>query len=107
MKTQERGVVLAAVVITALICAVAAYTVLLMATSRARQAKFYRERDAARYAAEAGMIWAREQKLWTDPRWSSGPGTDVTINGFDVDIVLPACASSPCETRTLQAKVIY
>ena len=99
---------LGAAVITALLCAVAAYTILLIATSQARRAKIFQERYAARYAAEAGLVWAKEQ-LWSDSTWSSGvgPPADLTINGFDVDIDLPPCTATPCETRQLKAKVIY
>ena len=107
VKTHERGFALAATVITALLCAVAAYVVLLIATSQARRAKVFQERYAARYAAEAGLVWAKEQKLWTTPTWSSGAGADVTINGFNVDINLPPCTATPCEARKFEAKVVY
>ena len=106
VKAHERGFALAATVITALLCAVAAYVILLIATSQARRAKVFQERYAARYAAEAGLVWAKEQ-LWANPTWSPNPGTDVTINGLAVDILLPTCSSNPCEERQLQAKVIY
>ena len=111
---SERGAILGLVTVMALACAIASYTVLMMAGSDVRQGGFYEGRTESRYAAEAGLIWAMQQ-LWVDPYWQSAAGTtDVTVdvNGrpVNVDIIMPSCgvvAPTPCPSRSLQAKVVY
>ena len=106
MRCQQ-GTVLPLTVAIALLASISAYTILMMARAQALQARFYRERTLARYAAEAGIVWAM-QRLWNDPAWSSGAGTDFTTpEGVAVDIVMPSCALTPCERRQLQAIVTY
>lgn len=74
---SNRGAILVFVMGTALVCAIAAFTVLLMAVSNARHARSTRERVKARYLAEAGQVYARE-RLWTEPAYC--PGAPVTLD---------------------------
>ena len=97
-----RGAALWIVIVTALICSVAAYTMLMMAVSQARRGQFYANRTKARYAAEAGLVWAM-QRLWQAPTNFTAGTTDVTVDGMNVDVI-GACNPGPC---TLQAKVMY
>lgn len=104
---SEDGYVLALVVLSALVGAIASYTLLAASVAQARHARLFQTRAPAVYAAEAGLVWARAQ-LRNNPTWSSPAGnTDVAINGANVDIIMPVCENNPCESRRLQARVVY
>jgi hypothetical protein len=117
-RAGERGLAtLLVTVITAFVFSLAAFAVLLMGLSRAQQnSPIDPNRLRARYAAEAGLVWAMA-KLWDDPGW--GPGKTWTIvdtdgdgklvlpNDTKVDIILAGCLFAPCEDRKLQAMVTY
>ncbi|MBI2495743.1 MAG: hypothetical protein HYW10_04165 [Candidatus Omnitrophica bacterium] len=61
----------------------------------------------ARYAAEAGLVWAQQQ-LWVTPTSSFAGNPDITIGGIGVDITVnPPCGATPCPPQTLQARVSY
>lgn len=113
-SSNERGVALGAVIIMSVLIAIGAFGVMLVATSRGQTSAMHADRLRAKYAAEAGMVWAMQQ-LWRDPRWSSDEdrvNPDVTINGVDVDVItLPSCRGTPpppCPSnRTLRAQVNY
>ena len=109
-------------VVTALIFSLAAFAVLVMALARAQQNNpLDPSRLRARYAAEAGIVWATYE-LWNDPRWDSPPGwagpprdiaVDTDADGkaeTKVDLIMPACVTKSkvdCEDRKLQAFVTY
>ena len=102
---KERASVLWLLLVVSLVAAVASYGALFAAISHARRTKFNRTRTAARYAAEAGLVWAME-RLWQDPSWTPPGGTPtLTINGIGVIVTMPNCTQTPCEPRTLQARV--
>jgi Tfp pilus assembly protein PilX len=105
--TSPRGAAtLIIVLITALLAGIAAYSVLQMMIAEARQARFYRERMRARYAAEAGIVWA-QQRLWDNEAWSSGVGTDFTLpDGTTVDVVMAPCGAS-CFPRDITSEVTW
>ena len=114
---NERGMAgLITAVVTALIFALAAFAVLVMALARAQQNNpLDPTRLRARYAAEAGIVWATSQ-LWNDPRWdASGKGfvkVDTDADGTaetKVNLTMPACVTKApnCEDRKLQATVTY
>lgn len=96
----EGGFILTIVVGVALICSVLAYGVLFSSVAQARRTQFYRERSAARYAAEAGLVWAFEQ-LWQDPSWAGGT---LPLGGVSVDVTLPPCGT-PCTPRPMTVTV--
>ncbi len=105
---NKRGAVLTFTLVMAFLFAVAAYADIMMALSQAEQARFFKERPAARYASESGVVWAM-QRLWQDPTWSSAAGNvDFTMpDGTPVDVIIPPCVNNPCEDRAIQAKVAY
>ena len=118
---NTRGVALGIVVVIALVCAVAAYVVLMAATSEARRAKFFRERTEARHLAEAGLVVAM-QKLWNEsvtpyppgcPAGGTATATEaVDTNGNGVDASDPTVAVTVVNCgvgnqHTLQATVSY
>ena len=107
---NERGLALAMVIMAALLAAIAAYAMLLAATSQATQGRFTVDHARTRYAAEAALVWAQQQLL-ADPTWSSAQGADVTIDGVSVDIIIPSCPTGsptpPCPSRRLTAQVVY
>lgn len=105
------------VVIGAVMFSLAAYAMLNMSLSRTQSVRSNVDRYRARYAAEAGMVYAM-QKLWVKSDWSSGQGwiqnEDLELdtnadNTLDtkVDIIIAPCAQTPCEMRRLQAQVVY
>ena len=73
--SEERGVTLAAVIITALIFAIAAFALLNMVLSQVQRAEGSLARQRAAYAAESGLVWAT-QRLCRDPNYpSAGPSS--------------------------------
>ena len=68
---DQRGAALGIVIVTALICGVAAYTVLFMASSATRRGRMFHARTRAHYLAEAGLVVAM-QRLWVNPDYCSG-----------------------------------
>ncbi len=99
---NRRGAALLLAMVTALLCGIAAYSVLFAAVSAARQGKLFRERTQAQHAAEAGLVWAM-QRLWQGPVDFTAGTTDLVVDGIPVDVV-GACAAQPCQ---LDAKVLY
>jgi Tfp pilus assembly protein PilX len=114
LKRSERGAALFFAILFALVGAIMSYAMLILAVSNARQAKFYRTRMPARYAAEAGTVWGREN-LYSNPTWGGGtlvvdpfppgPGGGDAINVLVT--VNPVCGAPPCPNQTVQATVIY
>ncbi len=109
-QSAQRGLVLGLVVVTAVVFAAIAYAALFWALHMARVSSGVGlRRLQARYAAEGGIAWAMQQ-LAHNPTWSSGEGPEsppLTINTMQVDILISPCQGTPCESRKLQAKVIY
>ena len=112
----RKGVVLMITVMTAIVCAIAAYAMLQVAVAEARQAVFYRDRTVARYAAEAGLVWA-QQRLWADPAENSAgrcfnANPDLALDHdanpvtppINIDVTLAPCGALDA---TLDAKVVY
>ena len=84
---NTRGAALVIVLVSALIFSIAAFGVLTMAVSRAQQVDYVSEtRIRARFAAEAGMVWAT-QRLWATPGWPPGcvPGNDQAAPVWTID----------------------
>ncbi|MBI4354386.1 MAG: hypothetical protein HY595_04035 [Candidatus Omnitrophica bacterium] len=105
--SRQRGLVLGLVVVTAVVFAAISYAALFWALHLARLSGAVDVRLLqARFAAEGGIAWAMQQLAY-NPAWSSGVGTDLTLNGIHVDVVIPACAATPCLPRKLEAKVSY
>ena len=127
---NERGVALGAVIMTAVVFSVAAVAALTMVLSRANLLKFADEsRLRARFAAEAGLVWAAQQlfedpdiltdasKCFTgnsNPDFCDPPAVDADFcvdtdgNGkpeTKVDIVANPCPVSGTVETTLKAKV--
>lgn len=106
-RLNERGIALGVVVVMAMVFAVGAFGTMMLSTSRGQVSGLQAHRLKAQYAAEAGLVTAM-QKLWGNPEWSSPAGdVDLSVNGLDVDIILPGCAETPCENRALKATVLY
>ena len=94
MRRHSQGAVLGVVIITALVCSIAAYAVLMIAVSRAKHAKFFRARTQARYLAEAAIVMAREQ-LWATPAWCGGTVL-VDTNGDQLGDKSVGVTVTPC-----------
>jgi hypothetical protein len=112
-RHRKRGIALAAVIGSALVFSVAAYAVLYASLGFRQRVDFSKRNIRARYAAEAGMVWAM-QRLWDNPAWTSSAGTidlpfDVDQDGATgasegVDVVYESCPTQPCR---MEAKVRY
>ena len=111
MRSTQRGMVLGIVVVMAFIAAVASYTILLVAASQARQGQFWRQRFRARYAAEAGIVWAME-RLWANQAYCGAPDPppfDTDGDGVadtTVDVTMSGCGGGAAN-RTISAAVTY
>ena len=114
MPMRQRGFVLLITVVIAIVCAIAAYAALFIAMAEAQHAVFYRDRTAARYAAEAGLVWAQQQ-LWANTVKAQGcfaanPDLSLDHDGnpatpiIDVDVTLPGCGTPNVQLR---ATVVY
>lgn len=113
---NDQGLALGIVILFAFVFGVAALAALTVGLSRVQSSQEFGNRVQGRYAAEAGLVWAM-QKLYDTPTWNSPAGAidlplDVNGNGTidageGVDIILAPCGATPCEERTLQAKVVY
>ena len=101
--STERGAILPIVLGTALLCAIAAYAVLIIVAAQGRHAQFYRGRLRARYAAEAGMVWAKE-RLWLNPTYCGNPAPP-PIEGMVVSITISDCTAG--SNKTIAARATY
>ena len=115
---SERGAVLMMAVIAALIAAVMSYGILALAMAQAKQSVVYRNRTPAINAAEAALVWAREQ-LWQNPLgdlptdfcFQNNPDVQIDHDQnpatppINVDIIV----TGPCPSAALQlsAKAAY
>lgn len=106
----RRGAILVVVIVTALLSAVAVYTIMLMTLSQARQATFFQDRAAAVNAAEGAIVWA-QQKLMADETFCAGPGNDPPSAMFTppttVDVTIAPCGAGTTNPRVITAKVTY
>lgn len=112
MRWTKRGVALVLVAVTAIIFSVAAFAMLTLALSAARRPGLGSEaRLRAKYAAEAGLVWAM-QRLFVSPSACFPANPDVSIDtdgagplpATGVDITATPCP--PLDT-TLRAKVTF
>ena len=109
---SERGAVLMMAVIAALIAAVMSYGILALAMAQAKQSVVYRNRTPAINAAEAALVWAREQ-LWQNPNLCFGADPDIAIdhdqNPTTPPINVNIIVTGPCPSAALQlsAKADY
>jgi len=92
MTLNQRGAALGIVIISAVIFSIMAYAVLAMSLSKAQLADYPVDRARAHYAAEAGVVWAREQ-LWNDSAFCANSNPDLTMNGLDVDVQISSCGT--------------
>ena len=98
MRMNQRGAALGLVMVMAIVIATAIYGLLMMATSHARQAAFSSAALRARYASDAGMVWAYE-RLREDPTYCAGVGDagdldPPPIGGLAVDVVITDCGTA-------------
>ena len=105
---NRQGAALVLVVVIALLCAIAAYVVLMAAVSGARMARVYRERTEARHLAEAALVIAME-KLWVNPNYCGvSESVDTNSDGTGdtaVPITVTNCGAG--NAHTLKATVTY
>lgn len=103
---KERGAVLALAVGVAFIASVSAFVILQLAIASSRRAQFYREQSHARYAAEAGIIWA-QQRLWADPNYCGNPDppSATFTPAVNVDVTVSNCGAG--NLHVVNATVTY
>ena len=97
------------VILMALVFSVAAYAVLFMVMSLKQRAGYHEHNLRARYAAEAGMVWAMQQ-LWINPNWTSIQGNvdkvvDTSGDGIEnpvdpLDTRIDVVTGGPCSPPT-------
>ncbi len=108
--TKRRGIALGVVILTSIVFSIAAYAVLFMMMGLKQRTNFYERNLRARYATEAGLVWA-SQRLWANPGDCFNANPDFSIDDdanpltpdIRVDIIRNPCAGN----STLQAKVVY
>lgn len=106
VRHGQRGAALAAVVAASVVFSVSAAAVLTMGLHRTRTARFNEHRLRAKYAAEAGLVWAL-QRFWDDPSKCNSMNVinpDLTVGGLDVDVTIDDCAADPL---VIHSEVIY
>ena len=117
INSERGGGLFGFAVLLALVSSIAAYAVLVVAMSQARQGKVLHERPRVRYAAEAGLVIAQE-RLWTNPDECTGnpPGSTAGLSQFidtngdsggdtQVDVTWTNCGAG--RRHRLSAKVTY
>ena len=105
---NERGGLFGFALIMALVFSISAYSVLFVASSQARQGGALGARSRARYAAEAGIIIAKES-LWSNPGYCTGNPT-IDTNGDGVDDTVVNVSVIPCGAgiaHEIRAQVVY
>ena len=108
---HRRGIALVVVLLTAVVFSIAAFGVLTVAVSRARQIDYLGE-DRIRYraAAEAGLVWAM-QRLWVTPGWCGAPPfPPLDTDGDGIPETVVSITVAPCGPNvqhTLDAKVTW
>ena len=100
---EERGAVLGASILTALVCSVIAYLVMFLAVSQARQARFYHQRVRARYATEAAIVWAQQQ-LRANPAFCLTNGNGPLLEGYQTTVTVTNCGAN--NSHQIQARVL-
>ena len=102
---QERGAVLGVAIMTAIVCSVVAYLILFLATSQARQARFYHRRVRARYATEAAIVWAQQQ-LRANPAFCMTDGNGPLLEGleeYQTKVTVTSCGAG--NNHQIQARI--
>lgn len=98
-------------IVTAFTASLASYVMLQMVVTGAQHARWYRQRAIARYAAEAGLVWAQQQ-IWIGGAAAAGcfgANPDFTIDHdgnaatplINVDVTANPCP--PAESRLTAA----
>ncbi len=104
-RAEERGIVLGIVIITAVIFSIAALGMLTVAMNQRQRVKVFDvNRLRARYAAEAGVVWAQEQ-LWENKNYCGAPQPPSPINGLTVTVAVTNCGAN--NTHRITARVNY
>ncbi len=103
MSRHERGAILGIVLLSSLVFSVASLAVLTMASSRAQATHRDATKLRARYAAEAGLVWAME-RLWVNPAYCGVPDPP-PINGLTVDVNVTNCGTG--NNQAVTATVTY
>lgn len=108
---SERGALLTFALATAVISSIAAYAALVVATSQARQGRVLQQRPSATYAAEAGVVVAREI-LWRNPTYTGETKMlDMNADGVaETQVTITVTPLNPLEPlgrRRIEARVIY
>jgi Tfp pilus assembly protein PilX len=112
-RRSERGSALGLVVATALLSSMGAYVMLQLANSQAQQAQFHRNRMRARYAAEAGFVWAKQRLEASppapEPTFDDAPDLEVDGIPVDITVICEGGGAPPCGTdrRTIRVSVSY
>ena len=103
MRKGEQGSVLVIAILTALVCAISAYAVLMIAMSSARTTQFFPGRTAAWYAAEAGIVWAQD-RLMDNPAYCGVPGPP-PLGTIIIAVTVSNCGAG--NSHIISSKVVY
>jgi Tfp pilus assembly protein PilX len=118
---NERGFVLGMSIIMAFMFAIAAYADLMLAVSQSQHTRFWKDHPSAKYAAEAGLIIARERMInsrllgvnycgplgvnpWNE-QVDSNADDAITADDLTIQITINNCAAASGQTVT--SKVVY
>ncbi|MBI3083693.1 MAG: hypothetical protein HYY90_04960 [Candidatus Omnitrophica bacterium] len=89
-------------VMIAITTAIGAYALLVASLNQARQSTGNAARMRARYAAEAGLVWAQQQLLANESTFCGG---NHGVGGLTVSVTVTNCGAG--NTHTLSATVSY
>ena len=110
--TQERGVVLLAVLGVALLLALTVATLLILSSTHARTGRYQLERLKARYAAESGVAWAYTQLVHNLAFDGQQQNPDLKMKYLPADgpqdmSVDVTVTPLPGPVRRIQSRVVY
>lgn len=95
--------VLMFLMVMAFVFGITAFAVLVTGMNRLQTARRTRDRALARYAAEAGLVFAMEQ-LWDTPAYCGVPDPP-SMNGYAIDVTVTSCGAG--NAHTVSAAVTY
>lgn len=103
---NERGIIMAILLVTAILFTTASFAVMAISLSRVSVVRTAYDRYQSQYVAEAGLVWAMQQ-LWVNPLFCASGipgGHTVTLNGRTAEVIMSNCGTS---LATISSSVTY
>ena len=106
-RGSERGTVTGLAIMMAVISALYSYVLWQLVTTASQHARHCRQRSAALYAAEAGLVWAQQQMFaGLGGCFASNPDISVDHDGIVATPAIPVnIIAAPCPGPGVQTRL--